>query len=204
MTETITLTAEKRLQCGKSGASETRRAGRVPGIIYGGGSEPAPITVDAAELNRRSRQTGFLSRIFELDIGGEKQLVLPREVQHHPLTGAARHVDFMRVSATTEIDVDVEIVFENADKSPGLKGGGVLNVVTHTIEISCMPGAIPERFVVDLTGLDIGDVVHVDQLKLPAGARFAEANIAATIATIAPPTTEGAGKAAAAEGEASA
>ncbi len=204
MTETDTFIAETRVARGKGGARQSRRSGRTPGIVYGGDADPLPITVDAAELNRRARQPGFLSHVFQLQIGGQKQPVLPREVQHHPLTGQAVHVDFMRVSATTEITLDVEIAFENADKSPGLKGGGVLNVVTHTIAIVCMPSAIPDRFVVDLTGLEIGDVIHADALQLPAGARLVGTDISATIASVAPPTSEAAAPVAAGEEDASA
>jgi large subunit ribosomal protein L25 len=201
MSETNTLNAERRAARGKSGARHVRRAGRVPGIVYGGGSEPLPITVDAAEIDLRSRHAGFLSHVFDLDIAGERQQVLPREVQHHPLSGAVVHVDFMRVSATSELSVDVEVVFENADKSPGLKGGGVLNVVMHTVGIICTPGAIPDRFAVDLSGLEIGDVVHVAALKLPPGARLDDPDTSATVASIAPPTAEAVEKPAVAEAE---
>jgi large subunit ribosomal protein L25 len=202
MSETAKFTAEPRSAVGKGGARRLRRSGRIPAILYGGGAEPLPISLDASEVARRSRQPGFLSHVIDLDLGGKIQPVLPREVQRHPLTGQATHVDFLRVSATSEITVDVEIVFENAEKSPGLKGGGVLNVVAHTVEIACLPSAIPDRLVIDLTGLEIGDVVHFDALKLPAGARLVSVDPAATIASVAPPTTEAAAPAAG-EGEAS-
>lgn len=201
MSETTLLTAERRVPRGKGGARQARRSGRVPGIVYGGGGAPLPIAVEMTALARHARQTGFFSHVCELDVEGERLSVLPRELQYHPVSGKPLHVDFLRLSATTEVTVDVEIAFENADKCPGLKAGGVLNVVSHTIAVVCLPSAIPERFVVDLAGLEIGDVVHVDALKLPKGARFADAEPSATIASIAPPTVE-APEAAAEEGEA--
>jgi large subunit ribosomal protein L25 len=200
MTETTTLTAELRSRAGTGGARETRRNGRTPAVIYGNKTEPMMISLDSAELARQVRRHGFLNHVFDINVGGRQERVIPRDVQNHPLTGRPLHVDFMRVSATTEISVDVEVVFLNDDKAPGLKRGGVLNVVMRTIPLECRPDAIPEQLTVDLTGLEIGDTVHLSAITLPPGVTLADGDGDATVASIAPPTAEAA-PTAAAEGE---
>jgi large subunit ribosomal protein L25 len=190
MAETMTLAAELRTRSGKGGARAARRAGRTPGIIYGNQQEPVMISLNAAELTRQVRRPGFLNHVFELDLGGRKERVLPREVQNHPLSGLPLHVDFMRFSEATTISVEVEVRFENEDKSPGLKRGGVLNVVMRTVEVVCRPDAIPEFLSVDLAGLNVGDVVHIDALTLPPGVELGDTGEDATIASIAAPSTE--------------
>lgn len=190
MTEIVSLTAEVRQRAGKGGARSTRRAKRVPAVIYGNKQEPMPISLDLAELQKQLKSQGFLSRVFEIDVAGDKQRVLPREVQHHPITGMPLHVDFMRFGASTRIHVDVQVVFENETQCPGLKRGGVLNVVRHTVELVCRPDDIPNSVTVDLSGLNIGDVIHLDALKIPAGAEPAVIDPEATVATIAAPTVE--------------
>lgn len=202
MTETMILSAEVRSRAGTGGARETRRNGRTPAIIYGSDKAPMMISLDSALLARQVRRHGFLTHIFDIEIGGRKERVIPRDVQNHPLTGLPLHVDFLRVSATTEVDVELEVTFINEDKAPGLKRGGVLNVVMRTIPIVCRPDAIPEQLTVDLTGLEIGDAVHVTAIVLPQGVKLAEAEEGeATVATIAPPTAEEAPAAEAAESE---
>jgi large subunit ribosomal protein L25 len=126
--------------------------------------------------------------VFEIDIDGTKERVLARDLQKDPVTEAPLHVDFMRFSATTTFEVDVELVFENEEESPGLKFGGVLNVVMRTIPLICRPDAIPESISVDLTGLEIGDVIHIGKLSIPASAELAITDPEATVATIAAPT----------------
>ena len=201
MTETITLNAEVRSRAGTGGARETRRNGRTPAVIYGSKLDTLMISLDSAELARHVRRHGFANHVFDIDIGGRKERVIPRDVQNHPLSGRPLHVDFMRVSATTALTVEVEVVFLNEDQAPGLKRGGVLNVVMRTIEVECTPDAIPERLTVDLSGLDIGDAVHLGAIALPAGVELGDVDADATVATIAPPTTEAAAEPAAAEGE---
>jgi large subunit ribosomal protein L25 len=199
MSDVVTLAAEARADAGRGGARKARREGRIPAVIYGNKEPSTLITLPAAELNKQIRQHGFLSRVFEIAVEGKKQRVLPREVQNDPVSGKPIHVDFMRFSATTRIAVDVEVVFQNEAQCAGLKLGGVLNIVQHEVELICTPGEIPEAVYVDLAGLDIGDVVHAESLKLPAGAELG-GEPDATIATIAAPTVETAKAATAEEG----
>jgi len=191
MADVVTLAAEVRGRAGKGGARESRRAGRIPAVVYGNKQEPLLIAVDQLELHKHLRRPGFMAHVFELDVkGGRRERVLPREVQHDPVSGQPIHIDFMRFSATTRIAVEVEVRFDNEDKSPGIKQGGVLNVVMHTIELLCNPDNIPEFIAVDLTGLDLGDVVHLDAVKLPEGVEVASADPRATVASIAAPSSE--------------
>ena len=190
MADVFSLAAEVRGRAGKGGAREQRRTGRIPAIIYGNKQEPLMIALDGAEMLKHLRRPGFMAHVFEIAVDGRKERVLPREVQHDPVSGKPLHVDFMRFSATTRVDVEVTVRFENEDKSPGLKRGGVLNIVQHSIVLICKPDAIPEFLTVDLAGLDMGDVVHVDAITLPEGVEFSEDDPHATIASIAAPSTE--------------
>jgi large subunit ribosomal protein L25 len=205
MSDVVSLVADVRGRAGKGGAREQRRAGRIPAVIYGNNQEPMLIAIDGTELYKHLRRPGFLSHVFEINLGGVKERVLPRQVQHDPVSGKPLHVDFMRFSETTTFHVQVEVKFENEAKSPGLKKGGVLNIVHHTLDLVCMPDAIPESIIVDLTGLDLGDVIHADSLNLPAGVELGEADPEETIASIAAPSTaEAAEETVEEEGEASA
>ena len=201
MSDVVPLAAEVRGRAGKGGAREQRREGRIPAIIYGNNQEPLMIAVDSIALNVHLRRPGFMAHVFEIDVNGSKERVLPRDVQHDPVSGKALHVDFMRFSAETKVTVEVEVKFINEDKSPGLKKGGVLNVVLHAVELVCKPDSIPASLTVDLAGLELGDVVHVDALSLPEGVELADADPAATVASIAAPSSEEVAEPAAAEGE---
>ena len=189
MADVVTLAAEARGRAGKGGAREQRRAGRIPAVIYGDRQEPLMIALDSTEMLKQLRRPGFMAHVFEIVIGGRKERVLPREVQHDPVSGKPLHIDFMRFSASTRINVAVEVRFENEDKAPGLKKGGVLNVVHHTIELICKPDAIPEFIRVDLTGLEMGAVIHLDALTLPPDVEIGEDDPQATIASVAAPST---------------
>lgn len=188
MSDIISIAADKRERIGKGGAREIRRASRVPAIIYGSDREPTPVSLDDRELLKQVRGGGFFSSVYEISVDGEKHRVLARDLQRHPVTGAPLHVDFMRFSATTRVQVDVAVVFENEEAAPGLKQGGVLNIVSHTVPLICNPSEIPQNLTVDLTGLEIGDVIHVTSLTIPASAELDIADPEATIATIAAPT----------------
>ncbi|MFO1152903.1 MAG: 50S ribosomal protein L25/general stress protein Ctc [Rhodospirillales bacterium] len=190
MTETLTLSAAVRGRAGTGGARAVRREGRVPAVIYGNRQDAQMISLDAKELSMQLRRPGFLTHVYEVDVEGAKQRVLAREVQTHPLTGRPLHVDFMRFSAATKITVAVEVHFINEAKAPGVKKGGVLNVVMREVEVVCSPDAIPQLLEVDVGGLDVGDVVHIDALKLPDGVELAVTDEDATIASIAAPSTE--------------
>lgn len=181
----IVLNVEKRDRTGTSGARATRNAGLIPGVLYGGPRGPVPIEIKAKEVETALRSGKFLSHMVELKHQGESQPVIPRAIQFHPVSDLPIHVDLYRVEENSEIAIDVVVHFKNHDASPGLKRGGALNVVRHTIKLKCKASAIPEELVVDLTGLEIGDSVHISQLKLPEGARPVIRDRDFTVATIA-------------------
>ena len=157
----------------------------VPAVVYGGEDGPANVALEY-RLVWQYYQTGhFLSTVYLLDVDGKKERVIPRDVQVDPVRDFPIHVDFLRVSRTSRIDVEVPVHFINEDASPGLKRGGVLNIVRHAIEFSCPADAIPESITVDLTGLDIGDSVHISSIKLPEGITPVIADRDFTIASIA-------------------
>ncbi len=188
MVEFIAISAELRERAGKGSARAARRAGRVPGVVYGATKDPALVTLDAKDLLRELKSGSFLATVYDLDVGGRKERVLPREVHFDPVTDGAIHVDFMRVSAATSVTVEVPVVFLNEEEAPGLKRGGLLNVVRHEIEMVCNADSIPPNIEVDLTGLEIGDSVHISMIALPAGATPTITDRDFTIATIAAPT----------------
>ena len=185
MPEIISLNAEPRPSAGKGAARATRRGGRVPGIIYGDGKEPVPISLEPRELARAINRAGFFATIVDVSIEGSVQRTLAREVQYHPVTDTALHVDFMRVAAGAQVHVRVPVSFINHDAAPGLRRGGILNVIRHNIDIVCSVDAIPDRLVVDLSGLEIGDSVHIEAIALPEGVRPAVGLRDSTIASIA-------------------
>jgi large subunit ribosomal protein L25 len=189
MPEIISLSAEARARAGKGAARATRRLGRVPAIVYGDHTEPALISLDPRELGRALARPGFFNHLVELSVDGSTQRALPRDVQYHPVSDAPLHVDFMRVGAGAQVTVAVPVVFINQERSPGLRRGGILNIVRHGIEMVCSVDDIPERLIVSLDGLDIGDSIHIGAVELPAGARpvirardFTIASIAASSA----------------------
>lgn len=191
MPDIITLAAEARDRVGKGAARATRRAGRVPAVIYGDKKEPVAISLDPKPLTRVFLRGGFLSHLVDLTLDGATHRTLPRDVQLDPVTDTILHVDFVRVGAGTRTHVNVAVHFENQDKSPGLKRGGVLNIVRHEVELVCAADAIPDRLVVDVTGYDIGDSIHISAVKLAEGVAPAIADRDFTIATIVPPTVRG-------------
>jgi large subunit ribosomal protein L25 len=187
MSDTVTFDAESRALVGKGAARAARRNGRVPAVIYGANKDPEPITIDPTQLRAARMQPGFFATLFDVAVEGGNQKVLCRDLQLHPVTDQPMHADFLRVTDSTRINVEIPVVFENEDEAPGLKGGGVLNVVRHVVEVMCRAGAIPNDIVVDLTGLDIGDSVHIASITLPDGVK-PTIDRDFTIATIAAPT----------------
>ncbi len=201
MSEIQTMPAKTRERAGKGPARAARRAGLVPGVIYGAKKDPTMITLDPRDLIRGLRTGGFMATVYELDVAGRKERVLPRDVQFDPVTDRPLHVDFLRVSSATLVTVDVPVHFLNEEESPGLKRGGLLNIVRHEIEMHCRADAIPSHIEVDLTGLDIGDSVHISMITLPAGVEPTITDRDFTVATIAAPTVVQEEEAEAAEGE---
>ncbi len=169
MAELTELKATAREGTGKLANRALRAQKQVPGVIYGGGQGPTNVAIEY-KLLRLHHQTGhFLSTVYILDVDGNKERVIPREVQVDPVRDFPIHVDFLRVSKSSRIDVEVPVQFVNEDASPGLKRGGVLNIVRHSIEFTCPADAIPEKITVDLTGLNIGDSLHISAVTLPKG-----------------------------------
>jgi large subunit ribosomal protein L25 len=181
----INLSAEPRLRAGKGAARATRRAGRVPAIVYGDNKEPVLISLEPRELGRVLARPGFFNHLVEISVDGTMHRTLPREVQYHPVTDAPLHIDFQRVGAGSQVTVAVPVVFVNQEQSPGLRRGGILNVVRHEIDMVCSVDSIPERIIADLTGLDIGDSLHISAVELPAQARAVIQERDFTIASIA-------------------
>ena len=188
MSDVATLSARTRDRVGKGSARAARREGFVPAVIYGDKKDPLPISVELRELNKLLSKPGFFAHLIDLKVDGKNHRVLPRDLQQHPVTDTAWHVDFLRVSATSQLTVEIPVEFVNEDDSPGLRRGGVLNVVRYTIEMSCRADAIPEKIVVDLSGQDIGDSIHISAVTLPEGATPTIDDRDFTIATIAAPT----------------
>jgi large subunit ribosomal protein L25 len=186
MPEIISLSAEPRDSAGKGAARATRRAGRVPGIIYGDGKEPTPISFEPRELSRAINRAGFFATIVDVSVGGTVHRTLAREVQYHPVNDTALHVDFMRVGAGARVTVSAPVSFVNHENAPGLRRGGIVNVIRHSIDIQCAVDAIPDRVVVDLSGMEIGDSIHIETLTLPEGVRAVIGTRDSTIASIAP------------------
>ena len=171
MGQTYELAAARRERTGKGAARATRRDGMIPGVIYGGGEPPVSIKIDYRTLDAKIRSGGFLTTVATIDVEGSKIRVLPRDYQLDPVGDTATHVDFLRVKPGTQIKVDVPVRFVNEAAAPGIKRGGVLNIVRHTIELICSPETIPGAITVDLTGLEINDSVHISQIALPEGTR---------------------------------
>lgn len=187
MSDTVTFDAESRALVGKGAARAARRNGRVPAVIYGANKDPEPITIDPRQLRAARMQPGFFATLFDVSLNGNKQQVLCRDLQLHPVTDQPMHADFLRVTESTRINVEIPVVFTNEEESPGLKSGGVLNVVRYEVEVMCRAGAIPDDIVVDLTGLEVGDSFHISSIELPAGVK-PTIDRDFTIATIAAPT----------------
>ena len=190
MSDVQNLSAELRSRAGKGAARQTRRDGRVPGVIYGNKQPATLISVEPRELLRQLRKKAFHATLFDIACDGKKERVLPRDVQFDPVSDKPTHVDFMRVGENTRVYVDVPVVFQNEAQSPGLKRGGVLNIVRHEVELVCSVDHILQQIIIDLAGLDIGDSVHISMVKLPEGVRPAIADRDFTVATIAVPTVQ--------------
>ncbi|WP_332717666.1 50S ribosomal protein L25/general stress protein Ctc [Pelagibacterium mangrovi] len=202
----VELKASVRDRVGKGAARELRRQGLVPAVIYGDKKAPLSIAVSYKDTFRKIHDGGFLSHVIEIDVDGEKHRVIPKDYQLEPVRDFLVHVDFLRVGKNTTLTVDVPVHFENEEKSPGLKKGGVLNIVRHTVEVSCPANSIPENLVIDLTGTEVGDSLHISAVTLPKGVTPTITDRDFTIATIAAPSalrsSEGAEDEAADEGEA--
>ena len=188
MSDITVLAAVARERVGTGSAREARRQNKIPAVIYGDKKAPASITIEQKVLVRHLQTGGFFNTLFDIELDGKLNRVLPRDVQLHPVTDIPEHVDFLRVTSTTRISVEVPVEFLNEDESPGLKTGGVLNVVRYNVEVSCTPDLIPTSLVLDLAGTEIGDSLHISAVNLPEGVTPTITDRDFTIATIAAPT----------------
>lgn len=188
MSDALTLPAEARERAGKGASRQLRREGRVPAVIYGGKEEPTMIHVEAKELVRQLGTGHFMNSIVEIELGGKKIRTLPKDVAVHPVSDRPEHVDFLRLAKGAKVEVNVPVVFANEEASPGLKKGGVLNVVRHELDLICEADKIPSEIEIDVTGKDVGDSIHISEVKLPAGAESAITDRDFTIATLVAPS----------------
>ncbi len=203
MSDALNLPAELRERAGKGASRALRREGRTPAVIYGGNDEPTPIHVEEKLLVRQLGTGHFMNSIVMLEIGGKIIRTIPKDVALHPVSDRPLHADFLRLAKGATVDVAVPVVFVNEDDSPGLKRGGVLNVVRHELELVCDADKIPSEIEIDVTGLDVGDAIHISSVKLPKGAESAITDRDFTIATVvAPSALKRSDAAEAAEGEA--
>jgi len=184
--DTYELKAEARERVGKGSSRELRRNGFIPAVIYGDKQTPLSIVLNTNEVTKRIHAGGFMTTVATVTLDGKKITVLPKDYQLDPVRDFIMHVDFLRVSAKTEVNVEVPVHFVNEDKS-AIKQGGVLNIVRHTVELHCPANAIPEFLTVDLDGAKIGDSIHISAVKLPKGVNPVITDRDFTIATIVAP-----------------
>ncbi len=187
MSGEVIVKAQSRKAGRKGPARALRRAGRVPGILYGGADAPCPIELDAAQLGKYLRLAGFMNSLCLIEMEGRKIRAIPRALQRDPLRGQPVHIDFLRLGAGAEVDVEVPVRFVNEEDSPGLRRGGVLNIVRRAVGLVCPAEAIPESLAADLSGLEIGDSIHISHIKLPEGVRPTITGRDFTVATLVAP-----------------
>lgn len=188
MREVTNIAAEARNRAGKGTARATRLKGRVPGVIYGDKKTPELISIDSRELMKELHKGSFFSRLFTIALGDKSERVLARDVQLDPVTDRPIHVDFQRVSAESRIRVFIPVVFRDMEASPGLKLGGVLNIVRHEVEFYANPENIPENISISLAGMEINHSIHISAFNLDANLKPVIQDRDFTVATIAPPT----------------
>ena len=202
MSDQLTLPAEPRDRAGKGASRALRREGRVPAVVYGEKKEPLSIHVEEKLLSKMLHTGHFMNSVVMIDYQGKPHRTLPKAIDFHPVTSRPIHVDFLRIGEHTKVHVAVPVRFDNEEASPGLKRGGVLNVVSHELELVCDAASIPNEIHIALDGLDIGDSIHIGQVNLPEGVTPANTDEDFTVATIvAPSAMKAEEEEAAAEGE---
>ncbi len=189
MSELLTLSAATRDKAGKGASRAIRREGRVPAVIYGNKQDPLAIHVELKLLTKYMSNGHFMNSVVMIDTGnGAPIRTLPKDVQFHPVTDRPLHVDFLRIGEHTEVHVNVPVHFTDEELSPGIKRGGVLNVVRHELELICDAAEIPDEIAISLKGYEVGDSIHVSAVALPRGAKSAIDDRDFTIATIVAPS----------------
>lgn len=190
MAQGFELEATVRERVGKGSARKLRREGMIPAVIYGDKQPPLAIAIPYKIAFERLHAGGFLTNIWTISVDGAPHRVLARDYQLEPVRDFLTHVDFLRVTGTTRVEVEVPVHFLNEDKAPGLVKGGVLNIVRHAVELECPADSIPDALEVDLTGREVGDTIHASAITLPQGITFTITDRDFTVATIAPPLVE--------------
>ena len=188
MSEQLTLPAEARERAGKGASRALRRDGRVPAVVYGEKSKPLSIHVEEKLLTKMLHTGHFMNSVIMIDVGGKPTRTLPKAVDFHPVSSRPIHVDFLRIGEHSQVTVNVPVRFDNEEASPGLKRGGVLNIVQHELELVCDAAHIPNEIHIPLDGLEIGDSIHISEVKLPEGTKPVIDDRDFTVATIVAPS----------------
>jgi large subunit ribosomal protein L25 len=188
MTDLLTLSADARERAGKGASRVLRREGRIPAVIYGNKEEPQGVHVEEKALMKALMTGHFFNSVVMIDVGGKAVRTLPKDVQFHPVSDRPLHADFLRISEHATIHVEVPVHFIDEALSPGIKRGGVLNIVRHELELVCDAASIPEEIAISLAGLDVGDSIHISAVNLPAGSTSAITDRDFTIATVVAPS----------------
>lgn len=186
MEHNLTTTLREAVGTGPSRA--VRREALIPAILYGDKQDNVSVSILEKEIIKELKTPGFLSRVFNLNLNGKKHSAIARDIQFHPVTDRPMHIDFLRVNKSSIVNVTVPVEFINEDKAPGLKKGGVLNIVLHDLEMSCSADSIPEKIIMDLAGMEIHSSIYSVDVKFPKGTQLAHPDRDVTIATIVPPT----------------
>ena len=187
MSDVTHVSANLRDRVGKGSARAARRAGMVPAVIYGDKQPALGIELEARVIRKIIHEPGIFSRLLNIDVDGKSITVLTRDIQFHPVSDEALHFDFLRVSKSSTVAVAIGVEFINEDKCPGLRIGGVLNVVRHEVELNCPADAIPEKITVDLEGIKVGDSIHISSIELPEGVTPTISDRDFTVATLQSP-----------------
>jgi len=188
MSEQLTLPAEQRERAGKGASRELRRSGRVPAVIYGDKKEPLSVHVEEKLLAKMLSTGHFMNSVVMIDAAGQAHRTLPKDVQFHPVTSRPIHVDFLRIGEHSQVTVNVPVNFTDDEEAPGIKRGGVLNIVRHDLELICDAAEIPDQINISLKGLEIGDSIHISQVVLPKGSKPATDDRDYTVATVVAPS----------------
>ncbi|WP_417617532.1 50S ribosomal protein L25/general stress protein Ctc [Parasphingorhabdus sp.] len=188
MSDQLSISAEPRERAGKGASRALRREGRVPAVIYGDKKEAVAIHVEAKALNKLLGTGHFMNSLVQVEVNGEKTRTLPKDVAFDPVTDRPLHVDFFRLAKGAKVQVNIPVVFINEEASPGLKRGGVMNVVRHELDLMCDADHIPDQIEIDVTGLEIGDSIHISSITLPQGAESAITDRDFTIAGVTAPS----------------
>ena len=188
MSDQLSIAAEPRERAGKGASRALRREGRVPAVIYGDKKEAIAIHVEARALNKLLGTGHFMNSLIQVELNGVKTRTLPKDVAFDPVSDRPLHVDFFRLAKGAKVQVDIPVVFINQEDSPGLKRGGVMNVVRHELDLMCDADHIPDQIEIDVTGLEIGDSIHISDITLPKGAESAITDRDFTIAGVTAPS----------------